>query len=222
MNNQQQSQQPKQQPKFKIEDEVIIMSQVSQYYGKKGIVKDVHHVGENNNYNIYVDGVHVGCFLESTLQPANIIVKPVTNHKLEPGQNVKIAEKYPYKNLGGKYGVITEKTSFEGKTIAYYVYFKDWHDGLSRDKSYWLIAEEYLIPVDIDVVDNSPAYYTAYGVEPWEVMRKCFTHEEYKGYLKGSIIAYAMRMGKKPNNPDKQEAEKILNYAKELFKWCSK
>lgn len=49
------------------------------------------------------------------------------------------------------------------------------------------------------------------GVQPIELMQEQFTVEEFRGYLKGNIIKYASRLGKKDD--PKKEADKILNYA---------
>lgn len=48
-------------------------------------------------------------------------------------------------------------------------------------------------------------------VQPIEMMQEQFTAEEFRGYLKGNIIKYASRLGKKDD--PKKEADKIINYA---------
>lgn len=50
--------------------------------------------------------------------------------------------------------------------------------------------------------------------QPIEVMQDAFTDAEFTGFLKGNIIKYALRMGKK-DDPAK-EAHKILRYAEWL------
>lgn len=53
-------------------------------------------------------------------------------------------------------------------------------------------------------------------IQPIEVMQEHMTPEEFIGFLKGNIIKYTCRMGKK-DSPDK-EATKIHRYAEWLEK----
>ena len=50
--------------------------------------------------------------------------------------------------------------------------------------------------------------------QPWEVMAETLTHEEFVGFLKGSIIKYEMRDGKKPGALD--DAKKAAHYRVKL------
>jgi hypothetical protein len=40
-------------------------------------------------------------------------------------------------------------------------------------------------------------HYKEMGVQPWAVMEAVLTHEEFVGFLKGNVIKYSMRQGKK-------------------------
>ena len=40
-------------------------------------------------------------------------------------------------------------------------------------------------------------HYKEMGMQPWDVMEAVLTHEEFVGFLKGNIIKYSMRQGKK-------------------------
>ena len=51
-------------------------------------------------------------------------------------------------------------------------------------------------------------------VEPIELMQSCMTPNEFMGFLRGNIIKYASRIGKK-DKADK-ETYKILKYAEWL------
>lgn len=55
-------------------------------------------------------------------------------------------------------------------------------------------------------------HYKDMGVQPWAVMQAVLTPEEFVGYLKGNIIKYAMRQGKK----DSPDAGKALHYTAKL------
>jgi hypothetical protein len=56
-------------------------------------------------------------------------------------------------------------------------------------------------------------HYHSMGIQPWAVMESVLTHEEFVGYLKGNIIKYAMRSGRKP---DTNDAEKAWHYKRKL------
>jgi hypothetical protein len=55
-------------------------------------------------------------------------------------------------------------------------------------------------------------HYKTMPVQPWHVMQAVLTHEEFVGYLKGNIIKYSMRQGKK----DSPDAEKCKHYMQKL------
>ena len=40
-------------------------------------------------------------------------------------------------------------------------------------------------------------HYKEMGVQPWAVMESVLTREEFIGFLKGNVIKYSMRNGKK-------------------------
>jgi len=53
----------------------------------------------------------------------------------------------------------------------------------------------------IDMV-NSPPHYTDGGIETIDYIRAKLTPEEYRGYLRGSILKYSSRAGKKQNEAE--------------------
>ena len=48
-------------------------------------------------------------------------------------------------------------------------------------------------------------HYQKMGIQPWDVMEAVLTPEEFRGFLKGSIIKYGMRNGHK-DSPDAGKA----------------
>lgn len=62
---------------------------------------------------------------------------------------------------------------------------------------------------DIQVGGN---HYKDMAVQPWAVMESLLTHEEFVGFLKGNIIKYAMRQGRK----DSDDAGKLKHYQQKL------
>ena len=63
-----------------------------------------------------------------------------------------------------------------------------------------------------------PAYDDHYqgDVEPIELMQAQMTREAFMGFLRGKIIKYASRFGKKDNESTIKEAAKIRVYAEWL------
>jgi len=57
------------------------------------------------------------------------------------------------------------------------------------------------------------SHYKDMAVQPWEVMQSVMTHEEFVGFLKGNVIKYSMRQGKKEGSDD---AAKALHYLAKL------
>ena len=55
-------------------------------------------------------------------------------------------------------------------------------------------------------------HYKEMGVQPWAVMQSVLTHEEFIGFLKGNIIKYSMRNGKK----GEFDAGKCTHYMQKL------
>lgn len=54
------------------------------------------------------------------------------------------------------------------------------------------------------------SHYRDMPIQPIEVMREVLTKEEYIGFLKGNIIKYSMRAGKKEGASD--DAAKAAHY----------
>ena len=64
-----------------------------------------------------------------------------------------------------------------------------------------------------DDVQVSGTHYKDMGIQPWTVMEAILTREEFIGYLKGNVIKYAMRQGKKEGSYD---AGKAFHYKHKL------
>jgi hypothetical protein len=57
-------------------------------------------------------------------------------------------------------------------------------------------------------------HYKDMAIQPWAVMQAVLTEEEFIGFLKGNIIKYAMRQGRKLGAGD--DAEKAKHYLAKL------
>jgi hypothetical protein len=66
--------------------------------------------------------------------------------------------------------------------------------------------------VTADDIQAGGSHYKDMGVQPWTVMEALLTREEFIGYLKGNLIKYGMRQGKK----DSPDAEKWHHYNMKL------
>lgn len=64
--------------------------------------------------------------------------------------------------------------------------------------------------------DKHDKHYLEAVVEPIKVMEKLFTKEELKGFIKGNILKYRLRMGHKDDI--QKEMDKILVYEQWLAK----
>lgn len=62
------------------------------------------------------------------------------------------------------------------------------------------------------------SHYSAMAVQPIELMQMFMTEEEFIGYLKGNILKYSMRAGKKNGEP----VDKDMSKAKRYMEWYKK
>lgn len=87
-----------------------------------------------------------------------------------------------------------------------------------------LTTDEILEKAYTSVKENKELHPDRYGGDtPYEckkVLEEWLTVDEYRGWLKGTILKYLSRYGKKDDKL--QEAVKIKNYADFLFEFESK
>ena len=60
---------------------------------------------------------------------------------------------------------------------------------------------------DLQVSGN---HYKDMAIQPWELMEAVLTHEEFVGFLKGNVIKYAMRAGRKDGSDDLGKARHYM------------
>lgn len=65
---------------------------------------------------------------------------------------------------------------------------------------------------DLNQVGGS--HYKDMTIQPWQIMEIVLTPEEFIGYLKGNILKYSLRQGKKKGADD--DGAKALHYAQKL------
>ena len=68
-------------------------------------------------------------------------------------------------------------------------------------------------PKTADAYQVGGTHYKDMEVQPWTVMENLLTDAEFVGYIKGCIIKYSMRQGKKEGSDD---AGKCKHYIEKL------
>jgi hypothetical protein len=74
--------------------------------------------------------------------------------------------------------------------------------------------KESLDRKSIDAIQIGGDHYNTMAIEPWEVLESVLTREEWIGFLKGTIIKYSMRQGRKDEADD--DAAKARHYSLKL------
>jgi hypothetical protein len=74
------------------------------------------------------------------------------------------------------------------------------------------IEEEELWKMKANEMQVGGTHYKDMGVQPWAVMEAVLTREEFIGFLKGNVLKYSMRQGRK----DSDDVNKCLHYIKKL------
>ena len=67
-------------------------------------------------------------------------------------------------------------------------------------------------------MNTNSKHYEELNIQPWEIMERNFTTEEFVAYLKGNIIKYTLR----DKGQDLTDAEKIKHYAEKLIEVIEK
>ena len=65
---------------------------------------------------------------------------------------------------------------------------------------------------------NNPSHYTQGKVEAIEAIESALSLDEYKGFLKGQVLKYVWRAGKKGENKTAEDLAKAEFYLKRLQK----
>ena len=76
--------------------------------------------------------------------------------------------------------------------------------------------EQQLNGTRADDLQVNGSHYKDMEVQPWAVMEAVLTPEEFRGFLKGNIIKYAMRQGKKAGSDDGNKAKHYLLKLQEI------
>ncbi len=74
---------------------------------------------------------------------------------------------------------------------------------------------------DPNVMQVGGTHYVTMAVQPWEVMQAVMTREEFIGFLKGNIIKYSMRQGKKLDSDDVGKLQHYIAKLQQVQSWES-
>jgi hypothetical protein len=64
--------------------------------------------------------------------------------------------------------------------------------------------------VSADDIQVSGNHYKDMPIQPWHIMEAVLTHDEFVGFLKGNIIKYSLRAGRKDGTDDAGKAKHYL------------
>jgi hypothetical protein len=78
------------------------------------------------------------------------------------------------------------------------------------------LFERSLNGLTADDLQISGNHYKDMDIQPWSVMQAVLTHDEFVGFLKGNVIKYSMRQGKKANSDDANKARHYMMKLKEV------
>jgi len=78
------------------------------------------------------------------------------------------------------------------------------------------VTREELDALSADARQVSGNHYKEMPIQPWTLMEAVLTHEEFRGFLKGSIIKYSMRAGRKEGSDDAGKAKHYMQKLKEV------
>lgn len=67
------------------------------------------------------------------------------------------------------------------------------------------------------VDDSNPSHYADLDLEPFEVIEKLLSAEQWQGYLAGSAIKYAMRQGRKASSDDATKARVFMKKYRDTY-----
>lgn len=79
------------------------------------------------------------------------------------------------------------------------------------------LAKGTINKIDTEGTPDKATHYKG-AVEPLEVMSKLLTRDEFKGFLKGNIIKYSYRAGRKQGESGEKDRNKFLVYSEWLRK----
>ena len=78
-----------------------------------------------------------------------------------------------------------------------------------------MTLEDGLNGTRADNLQISGNHYKDMPIQPWHVMEAVLTYDEFVGFLKGNIIKYSLRAGRKDGSDDAGKAKHYLQKLRE-------
>lgn len=60
------------------------------------------------------------------------------------------------------------------------------------------------------------SHYKDMPIQPWELMEELLTQEEFRGFLRGNVLKYSLRAGRKEGSDDAAKARHYMLKLKEF------
>lgn len=79
-----------------------------------------------------------------------------------------------------------------------------------------MTLEDGLNGTRADDLQISGNHYKDMPIQPWHVMEAVLTYDEFVGFLKGNIIKYSLRAGRKDGSDDAGKARHYLQKLREV------
>ena len=76
--------------------------------------------------------------------------------------------------------------------------------------------EEGLNGMSADDLQVSGSHYKDMPIQPWAIMEAILSHDEFVGFLKGNIIKYSLRAGRKDGSDDAGKAKHYMQKLREV------
>jgi hypothetical protein len=70
--------------------------------------------------------------------------------------------------------------------------------------------------MSVDEQQVGGTHYKDMPIQPWVVMEAMLTHEEFVGHLKGCVIKYSMRAGKKADSDDHGKLQHYIDKLRQV------
>ena len=78
------------------------------------------------------------------------------------------------------------------------------------------LFERSLNGLTADDLQVSGSHYKDMAIQPWTVMEAVLTREEFVGFLKGNVIKYSLRAGRKEGSDDAGKARHYIQKLREI------
>jgi hypothetical protein len=79
-----------------------------------------------------------------------------------------------------------------------------------------LILRAGLNGTSADDIQVNGTHYKDMPIQPWAIMEAVMTYDEFVGFLKGNIIKYSLRAGRKDGSDDAGKAEHYMQKLREV------